>query len=214
MRSLLLLVSIVGLQAPSIFDTPDAEILRLGRARWEAKVAASPAGGSTAGMVGAQGRFSEALARENDRLLKGRSAALRAFVPRYRKIAREATNEAITIGRGITGGGTMWNIVAASSGADIEEVVAGMIRPSKRLQRKGLSAADAQKSLDRLGRRVLKEASSIERYRSMSGIGAEEAKVALGRLRVNMRSIERLPMAEADRRLTREFVLRVLADVR
>lgn len=120
-----------GAQAePPRFGKTNAEILRMGRSAWTKFAAEDRMDGSTAGYVSSEGTFGEALAERNDRLMKAKPAYKRSLVG-LRTVLHDYANEFISIGSGVTGGGTMWNLTASAISPDVEEILYSALAPSK-----------------------------------------------------------------------------------
>ena len=124
------------------YGKTNAQILAMGRSRWvDFYTSESRAGQSTAGMAGAEGFYGEALAWRNDRLGKAR-------IGRLRSLLQDTKNDAVGVGSAITGGGTMWNIIASGLYSDAEETLYAVLTKTGKAPRRKVS--DVEKALVRL----------------------------------------------------------------
>ena len=160
-----------------------AQILAMGRTRWR-DAFVGKFGGSTAGEAGAESLYGDALAWRNDRLLKGRKSPLRDRLQAFK-------NDAVGVGEAITGGGTMWNIIAASFYADAEETFYRVLTHTGRAPKRVVS--DVDKGLGRLGRALA--AVGDPKYRKQ---GAESMADLQKEFRALVAAARRLPRRDSD----------------
>lgn len=154
--------------APTLGKT-EAQILAMGRKPWNAFYTTKQ-GDSTVARSGAEASYGDALAARNDRLLKGARSPLRAALQAYEEDAQ-------AVGYAITGGGTTWNVEAASLYADAEETLHAVLSHARRGPRVRVSAARA--AVERL-RRTL---GRLDRHSQDSVEGHEEMRKLDGRFR-------------------------------
>ena len=161
----------------------NAQILAMGRTRWHDAFVGKE-GGSTMGEAGAESLYGDALAWRNDRLLKGRKSPLRAHLQSFK-------NDAAGAGEAITGGGTMWNIVAASLYADAEETLHRVLTHTGRAPRRVVS--DVDRGLGRLSRALAAIKEPKDRKR-----GAEAMADLQRDFRAVVAEARRLPRRDSD----------------
>ena len=94
----------------------NAQILAMGRQGWSDFFCQAEGGGSTVALSGAESLYADARGWRNDKLGK-------ANVMPLRRLLTDVGQHAVEVGTAITGGGTMWNIIANSVGADAEETI-------------------------------------------------------------------------------------------
>jgi len=187
----------------------NAQIVKMGRTGWY-NLYTKKMGESTMAMVSAESLYADARSEANDRLLKTKSAGLQKAVPQFRKVMQSALNDAISIGTAMTGGGTMWNVTSASTAADVEDIVFGMLQPSARPKRDGATKLAVSERLSGLAAEVKAAAKEIDSNRQSSNMSAKAASQAVVELRKSFARLEALPISEADKALARATVLGVL----
>jgi hypothetical protein len=94
----------------------NAQILAMGREGWSDFFCQAEGGGSTVALSGAESLYADALGWRNDKLGKAKVMPLR-------RLLRDVGNHAVEVGTAVTGGGTMWNIIANSLDANAEETI-------------------------------------------------------------------------------------------
>lgn len=144
------------------------EVLAMGRRPWhdwytdEARAGSSTAGESFAEMI-----FADCLKSKNDSFLKLDRTERTALILDVRDSLGKISAECIEAGRGLTGGGTMWNIVGSGVQADIQEAVRDLIWPPKKQSRCSQSAVWA--SWNKAMKSITDNKSEIESM-AMSGV--------------------------------------------
>ena len=113
------------------YGKTNAQVLAMGRKGWYGFFT-SKAGDSTAGMAGAQALYGEALAWRNDKYGKAR-------IGRLRRLLQDTRNDAVGVGYAATGGGTMWNVIAADLYADAEETLYAVLSKKGKAPRRRVS---------------------------------------------------------------------------
>ncbi|RYG24378.1 hypothetical protein EON82_10915 [bacterium] len=94
----------------------NAQILAMGRSAWSDYFCQAEGGGSTVALSGAEALYADALGWRNDKIGKAKVMPLR-------RLLDDVRNHAIEVGTAVTGGGTIWNIIASSLDADAEETI-------------------------------------------------------------------------------------------
>ncbi len=124
--SLLLLAAVVGAQNRSdTFGKSNAQIVAMGHDAWY-KFYTSKTGESTADMVAVESLFGDALKARNDGLLRARPNSTGMY-RKLRKLLGDYGQASIDAAYARTGGGTMWHPVYASIGAEVEDVLFGLL---------------------------------------------------------------------------------------
>lgn len=138
------------------------QILSMGRQRWSDFYCEAQGGGSTVALAGAESSYADALGWRNDKLGKAKVMPLR-------RLLDDVRNHAVEIGTAVTGGGTMWNIIATSLDASSEETiytvltlkgttkkrVVSEMEKEYRILRADFAKADAMPEMMRYGREAL-----------------------------------------------------------
>jgi hypothetical protein len=192
---------------PPRFGKTNAEILRMGRANWTQFAAVDRMEGTTAGYVASDSIYGEALRERNDRLLKGKPKYKRA-IEGLRKSLFAYSNEFISIGSGITGGGTMWNLTSAAIAPDIEEALYTAFVTSAKPKRMP-SSAQIEAAISKATQTVLRKRRQIENNREFSGMSYGACLGALKQVRSLRTEALRLvtPLPKATQAAVRQFLL-------
>lgn len=167
-------------QEPPRFGKTNAEILKMGRSGWTKFAAEDRMGGSTAAYVSSEDTYGAALQERNDALLR-RKPGLKKSMVSLRKTLFDYANEFVSIGSGITGGGTMWNIVSAAITPDVEEVLytAFTTRKSEKLP----TAAQIDRAITVATQTVQRKRKQIDGSKEFSHMGYQDCLASLARAR-------------------------------
>jgi hypothetical protein len=116
--------------------------------------------------------YGDALGRVNDSRLAKLPVERRKMILGMRQPMIDYRNACIEIGRSRSGGGTLWNLVGASTWMETEEVVARLIDPKK----KGFSATQVQvrQLWDKILLKIESEHADVEAASSISGVNYAE----------------------------------------
>lgn len=177
-----LLVTGVAPQDDSRFGKTNADILKMGRSEWTQFAAVDRMGGSTAAYMSSEGTYGEALAERNDNLLK-RKPAFKKPILGLRTTLHDYANEFVAIGSGITGGGTMWNTVAAAITPDVEEILYTALVPAKLTTKKGATPAQIEKAFANATQTVHRKRKQIDENKAFSHMSYADCLAALNRAR-------------------------------
>jgi hypothetical protein len=177
----LLLVTGAAKQEPPRFGKTNAEILKMGRDGWTKFAAEDRMGGSTAAYVSSEETYGEALKARNDSLLKKKPVYRKAFAG-LRQSLFEYSNEFVSIGSGITGGGTMWNTVSASIAPDVEEILYTAFAPPKP-KGKAVTPAQIDQAIARATQTVQRKRKQIDANKEFSHMSYADCMASLTKAR-------------------------------
>ncbi|RYG34165.1 hypothetical protein EON81_16280 [bacterium] len=135
MIAILAAIALMGQNTKDTYGKTNEQILAMGYNAWSDFYNAK-AGVSTIAMSNAAGLYGDALMARNDRLMKRLKPTESARFKRLRTSMLDFKNEAIGMGVSLTGGGTMWNPIAAGMQVDTEtalyRVLAGLTSKAPR----------------------------------------------------------------------------------
>lgn len=185
------------------FGKTEAQILTMGRAKWNEFTSSQPGGSSTAGMCMTEAAFGLALRRSNDRFIVKLAPARRKQIADLRQPMAKFNEACIMIGSTFSGGGTMWHPVHAGIQADVEEIVQAFVKRGSKPAPKRV-ASDISKELDKLSVVLKQNQSELDDFKG-SGFGFEVGMKALREARAEFAKIvaiaKGMPRAESDRLL-------------
>lgn len=187
-----LLVTGAAKQEPPRFGKTNAEILKMGRDGWTKFAAEDRMGGSTAAYVSSEETFGEALRARNDTLL-AKKPAFRKPMDGLRKVMFEYANEFVSIGSGITGGGTMWNMVSASITPNVEEILYTAFVPAKPAG-KAVKPVEIDRAIARATQTVQRKRKQIDTNKEFSHMSYADCMASLTKVRKLKASVLTLAM--------------------
>lgn len=129
------------------------DIIKMGRVKW-LKIYEKEAGLSNQAMIAAQGSWAEAEEPENDRLAKALGPKGTSFFKELRSDLFDYSSNVVEVGRALSGGGTMWQLITAIQAADREDAIYAVL--TKKRVGKLVVVSKVTKQLDKL-EKLLKE---------------------------------------------------------
>jgi hypothetical protein len=171
------------------------DVLKMGRDAWhEWYTDSSRAGGSTAGESFAQMIFADCLRVKNESHLavaKGpKEAKIRELEPFFKRTVDNCTD----VGRALTGGGTMWNIIHAGCTADNRETVRDLIWPTAKMPQ--ASQKQVWAGIKRTQDLLVKNKSDIESYAAPGSPSFDAAMTSLGSVKADFYSCSQLVVGQ------------------